>query len=66
MSERLPGITDDDRLDDKARTGKQGLGIKERLQEVENALMDAGYDDFAVTTEHGSFHWSLTPKPAGD
>jgi hypothetical protein len=42
MSERLPRITDDDRLDHKAPIGKQGLGIKERLQEVENALMDAG------------------------
>ncbi|MBV8457636.1 MAG: hypothetical protein JO122_13595 [Acetobacteraceae bacterium] len=66
MSERLPRITDDDRLGDEPRIGKQGLGIKERLQEVEKALMDAGYEDFAVTTEHGSFHWSLTPKPAGD
>lgn len=66
MSERLPRITDDDRLDNEPRLGKQELGIKELLQEVEKALMDAGYKDFAATTEHGSFHWSLTPKPAGD
>ena len=64
MSERLPRITDDDRLDDEARIGNQGLGIKERLQEVENALMHAGYDDFAVMTEHGTFHRSLAPKQA--
>jgi hypothetical protein len=41
---------------------KQGLGIKERLQEIENALVEAGYDDFVVATERGSFHWPLAPQ----
>jgi hypothetical protein len=30
--------------------------VREGLQLVEDALIDNGYDDFMVATEHGSFH----------
>jgi hypothetical protein len=33
------------------------------LQAVEDALVDAGYDDFMVATERGIFHWQ-TAAPA--
>lgn len=36
---------------------KQGRGILEVLQAMEDALVDAGYDDFMVATEHGTWHW---------
>lgn len=49
---------------------KQGLGIRDVLQEVENALIENGYDDFVVKTKDGSFRWRLSetarrkkPKP---
>lgn len=35
----------------------EGRGIREILQAVEDALLDAGFDDFVVATEHGSWHW---------
>jgi hypothetical protein len=41
---------------------KQGMGIREILQSVEDALMDAGYDDFMVATEHGSFRWQTVQR----
>lgn len=57
MSERFPGISDDDVCDiQMARFVKLGRGIQEVLQDVENALVEAGYDDFVVATERGSFH----------
>ena len=31
---------------------RQGRGVREVLQAVEDALIDAGYDDFVVATEH--------------
>jgi hypothetical protein len=31
------------------------MGIREILQSVEDALLDLGYDDFMVATEHGTF-----------
>jgi hypothetical protein len=41
---------------------KQGMGIREILQSVEDALMDAGYDDFMVATEHGTFRWQTVER----
>jgi hypothetical protein len=41
---------------------KQGLGIREVLQAVEDALVDAGYDDFMAVTERGSFHWMTVER----
>lgn len=29
---------------------------------VEDALVDAGYDDFVVVTERGSFHWQTVER----
>jgi hypothetical protein len=66
MSKPLPGIQDGERNVeeiDVARFVKLGRGIQEALQGVENALMEAGYDDFVVSTEHGSFQWTPPPKP---
>ena len=45
-----------------ARFAKQGRGVHEVLQAVENALIDAGYDDFVVATEHGTFHWRTVER----
>lgn len=36
---------------------RQGTGLREVLQIVEEALVDGGYDDFVMTTERGIFHW---------
>jgi hypothetical protein len=41
---------------------EQGWGIEEILQAVENALVDAGYDDFAVATERGTFRWQTVER----
>ena len=41
---------------------RQGRGVREVLQAVEDALIDAGYDDFVVATEHGSFHWRTVER----
>jgi hypothetical protein len=41
---------------------KQGLGVREALQAVEDALIDAGYDDFMAATERGSFHWMTVER----
>jgi hypothetical protein len=50
MSKQLPGIQDGER----------------NAEEIDVArfvkLMEAGYDDFAVSTEHGSFQWTPPPK----
>jgi hypothetical protein len=40
---------------------RQGLGIREILQAVEDALVDDGYYDFLVATRNGSFHWMKGP-----
>ena len=45
---------------------KMGLGIREVLQSVEDALLDAGYDDFVVVTEHGSFRWQTVERARAD
>lgn len=40
----------------------QGRGVREVLQAVEDALVDAGYDDFVVATDRGTFRWMLAPS----
>jgi hypothetical protein len=52
-----------------ARFIRQGLGIREILQAVEDALVDAGYDDFLVATERGTFQWQTVERaraPSGE
>jgi len=44
----------------------QGMGIRAILQSVENALVDAGYDDFVVATERGSFRWQTVERARAD
>jgi hypothetical protein len=36
---------------------KQGFGVREVLQAVEDVLIHEGYDDYMVATARGSFHW---------
>ena len=41
---------------------KQGLGVREVLQAVEDALVESGHDDFMYVTERGSFHWMTVER----
>jgi hypothetical protein len=41
---------------------KQGLAIEEVLQAVEDALVDARYDDLVIATERGIFHWQTIER----
>jgi hypothetical protein len=36
------------------------------LQAVEDALIDAGYDDFMVATDHGTFRWRAVESARGN
>jgi len=36
---------------------KSGLGIREMLQEIEDTLIEMGYNEFVVITDHGAFTW---------
>jgi hypothetical protein len=38
------------------------MGVREVLQTVEDALIEAGFDDFMVVTEWGSFHWTTVER----
>jgi hypothetical protein len=40
----------------------EGRGIREILQSVEDALIDAGYDDFVLATERGTWHWRTVER----
>ena len=40
----------------------RGLSLLEALQKVENALLQAGYDNITVVTEHGTFHWMTVER----
>jgi hypothetical protein len=45
------------------------LEIRERLQVIEDELVDAGFDEFIVATDAGTFTWlsvALVPKEAGE
>jgi hypothetical protein len=44
---------------------KEMLGIREVLQSVEDALIDNGWDEITVRTEHGMFTW-MTDKRAAE
>jgi hypothetical protein len=59
-------MSEDDDGPEMERFARQGLGIREVLQGVEGVLIDAGYDDFVIATDHGTFRWTLAPKPAAD
>jgi hypothetical protein len=49
---------DNDRRAQRTRTVRQARqGIRAILQSVEDALIDAGYDDFVVACQHGTFRW---------
>jgi hypothetical protein len=41
-----------------------GFKVKKKLQAVEDELIEAGYEDFVVATDRGSFRWTLAPRPA--
>jgi hypothetical protein len=55
-------MAEDHDPEDMRRFVQQGGGIREVLQAVEDALVDAGYDDFVVATERGSFHWQTAER----
>jgi hypothetical protein len=48
--------------EDLRRFAQQGRGIREVLQAVEDTLVDAGYDDFMVATDRGTFHWQTVER----
>ena len=41
---------------------RQGMGIRDVLQAVEDALVEAGYDDYVVATERGTFKWQTVER----
>jgi hypothetical protein len=43
--------------EEMVRLMKQGLAVEEVLQAVEDVLVEAGYEDLAVTTNLGTFCW---------
>ena len=45
-----------------ARFAARGRQIQKVLQSVEDALLQAGYEDFVVATEHGTFLWTRAPE----
>jgi hypothetical protein len=40
------------------------LGIREALQSVEDALIDNGWDELTVRTDHGTFTWRTGKRVA--
>ena len=51
-------------MSDKQQTDstEQGLGVQEILQVVEDALIQAGFDDYTISTQHGTFHWTTVER----
>jgi len=43
---------------------KEMLGIREVLQSVEDALIDNGWDEINVRTDHGMFTWRTDKRAA--
>jgi hypothetical protein len=43
---------------------KEMLGIREVLQSVEDALIDNGWDEITVRTDHGLFTWRTDKRAA--
>jgi hypothetical protein len=41
---------------------KEILKVRELLQAVENAIVDAGYDEFVVACERGTFKWQSVER----
>jgi hypothetical protein len=48
------------------RFTRDGLGVGEVLQALEDILLEADCDDFAMTTARGMWVWKLRPPPAAD
>jgi hypothetical protein len=40
----------------------RGLRIRAKLQEIEDELVSAGYDDYVVATDRGSFRWQTMAR----
>ena len=38
------------------------MSVRDVLQAVEDALVDAGFEDFVVVTDRGSFHWQTVER----
>jgi hypothetical protein len=51
----MPAFSDQRMMD-------RALSLREALQDIENALLKAGYDDITVATERGSFHWMTVER----
>jgi hypothetical protein len=45
----------------KKRFARRRVKIREKLQAIEDELIEAGYDDFVVATDRGYFRWTLAP-----
>jgi hypothetical protein len=43
---------------------KEMLGIREILQSLEDALIDNGWDEITVRTDHGLFTWRTDKRAA--
>ncbi|MBV9251073.1 MAG: hypothetical protein JO320_13900 [Alphaproteobacteria bacterium] len=41
---------------------KRGREIQEVLQSAEDALVDAGFEDYIVATTHGTWHWQTVAR----
>jgi len=46
----------DQRMMDRA------VSLRQALQDIENALLKAGYDDITVATERGTFQWMTVER----
>jgi len=45
-------------MDEKLREQlKQGFGLQQVLQAVEDQLIEVGLKDITIATRHGNFHW---------
>ena len=44
----------------------QARGVREVLQTVEDALVEAGYDQFVLGTKHGAFQWQTHARARAD
>lgn len=53
------------RKPDEERFKQNALGIKQVLQEIEDALIGQSFDEYIVATDHGSFIWR-TVERAGE
>jgi hypothetical protein len=56
----------DERDDGFEQFQNMGKGIRDILQSVEDALIDAGYDDFVVARKRGTFRWRAVERARED